>query len=238
MSCSRNIKDPVSELDNTVSADSLYRNNYGIKRHFKRDSPNVHDNRRPHTTSSSGKHNFISSCRFCGTSHNRRACSAYGTKCTRCSRPNDSANVCQARQPPRVDTLHHVHDDSENGPQPRAQINISELFIEVIEVSSLDCHDNELVIPMLVNNTKIDDKIGTGAMYSLRKFTNVLNQTKGIKPNLIPCNTKLKSHSVNSIPVLGRCTIQCNNKSVECDFFVVDLKKRQNTHRLRIMSGS
>ena len=156
LSCSRNMKDLVSELDNTVSADSLYRNNYGIKRHFKRDTPYVHDNRRPHTPSSSGKHHFISSCRFCGTSHNRRACPAYGTKCTRCSRPNDSANVCQARQPPRVDTLHHVHDDSENGPQPRTQINISELFIEVIEVSSLDCHDNELVIPMIVNNIKID----------------------------------------------------------------------------------
>ena len=47
-----------------------------------------------------------------------------------------------------VETLHHVHEDSKNGPQPRTQNDISELFIEVIEVSSLDCHANELVIPM------------------------------------------------------------------------------------------
>ena len=121
-----------------------------------------------------------------------------------------------------------MHDDSENGHQARTQIAISELFIEVIEVSSLECHANELVIPMLVNNTKIDVKIDTGAQCNVipAEVYKCIKPNKGIKPNLIPCNTKLKSYSGNSIPILGRCTmpVQRNNKSVECDFFVVDLK--------------
>ena len=75
-------------------------------------------------------------------------------------------------------------------------------------MSSLDCHANELVIPMLVNNTKIDVKLDTGAQCNVIHYK-CIKPNKGIKPNLIPCNIKLKS---------------CSGQMYNASFFVVDLK--------------
>ena len=175
-------------------------------------------------------HNFndrqpASSCYYCANTHSKGACPPYRRRCTKCNRMNHFANVCQSRQPSHVNSL-DLNGETSHAEAQDPGIQISELFIDMIEVSTLNINsDTEMILPFTVNDSKINIKIETGAQCNV--MPGEIFQTLQHQPNLIPTKINLKSYGGTPVPVLGKCTmtVATNSKSTNCEFFVVDLKK-------------
>ena len=216
-------KTQVIDLQNTASADALYKSNENRRKqnYHKSENSNSSDRHsynyhKSENSNSSDRRSYSSSCHFCGSNHRRGACPAYGKRCSKCNRTNHFASVCQSK--PRIDSLENEL------PQ---DIQISELFIEAIEieVSSLETNCiTEMIIPATINDTCLDVKIDTGAQCNVIPediFTRIQK-----RPKLIPVRTTLRSYGGNSVPVIGKCNmnVTMNSKSINCDFFVVALR--------------
>ena len=75
----------------------------------------------------SNKSTMFNSCKFCGRSHKRGECPAYGRKCHKWKKPNHFANFCQNKY------VHHVtHDYSSS-----SEGENSEFFIGTINASGI-----------------------------------------------------------------------------------------------------
>ena len=215
-------KTQVFELDNSHSADAMNKNK-GSKKSFEQ---NV-SNRKMFTKFT---HNFTdrqpaSSCYYCGNTHSKGACPAYGRRCTKCNRMNHFANVSQSRQPSHVNSL-DLDGEISHAEAQDPGVQISELFIDMIEVSTLNINsDTEMILPFIVNDSKINIKIDKCAQCNV--MPEEIFQTLQHQPNLIPTKINLKSYGGTPVPVLGKCTmtVATNSKSTNCEFFVVDLKK-------------
>ena len=138
---------------------------------------------------------------------------------------NHFANICQSTQPSHVNSL-DLDGETSHAEAQDPGIHISELFIDMIEVSTLNINsDTEMILPFNVNDSKINIKIDTGVQCNV--MPGEIFQTLQHQPNLIPTKINLKSYGGTPVPVLDKytMTVATNSKSTNCEFFVVDLKK-------------
>lgn len=137
---------------------------------------------------------IIKNCTRCGRDHARNACSAYGKECLKCKKMNHFAHMCKSK----INTI---------------DVDVSELSID--EVSGDTNVEWSEVIK--INNKNVNFKLDTGAVVNLINL-DLFNQIKN-KETIVQTNIKLKSYTNDSINLVGKTNLRCNNKNLE--FFVV-----------------
>ena len=109
--------------------------------------PNVNEinelKRRGQNYAFSSRKNIIDNCRYCGRSHLKGTCPAYGKVCVNCSKPNHFAAVCRSREiiKPHNDirnksvrSIEQSHSNSQN--------DCDEYFIDAITFIDLNSEFN------------------------------------------------------------------------------------------------
>lgn len=185
----------------------------------KRRTTNTHTQRQYRATNQSSKTDVVD-CKFCGLSHKRRECPAYGKTCNSCSKPNHFASVCRHKNVDLIQT--NDFDDCSD------YTDNEELFINTIEnVTSTDETDDALRYPWVeklrVEETNIDFKIDSGAQTDVLPL-NEFRRLKG-KIELRKTTVTLLAFGGQRIKPIGMCSLQCvfNNVALRRKFVVVDL---------------
>ena len=146
------------------------------------------------------KQDHVSSCGKCGKSHPARECPAFGKKCYNCSKSNHFAKFCKSKK--KVHTVDGVTDD-----EP--------LFIGAVNSMR---NENSIYKMLMVEGSQIKFKVDTGSQ------ANILPLSMFTKMNIEPSRlgqstTKLSSYTGELLPVVGQCSLKCNNTTL--NFFVV-----------------
>lgn len=139
-------------------------------------------------------------CGYCGRSHERFQCPAYGQRCAKCNKLNHFAKVCR---------VYSVQDGSTD---------------QVCNLSNNARISDDWLIDLQINNSSIRFKLDTGADVNVLPYR-FLSQT-GLKENdLSPTDTSLISYSGENLKVLGKChmKVHCKNKPYIAKFIVVDV---------------
>ena len=165
----------------------------------------------------------IEHCKYCGGSHKRGACPAYGQTCNKRRKSNHFSKVCQSRTVNDTRKVNSVDVNDSEFFLDSIQLDITpeleddEYFIESIS------EDNEWRINLRTNDTNVCFKIDTGAQVNVisRKQVNKLSSRPSIKHSGI----RLTAYNGSRIPVLGRCILNVKHtgKQYPLLFVVVDI---------------
>ena len=167
---------------------------------------------------------MIDNCRYCGQSHRRGSCPAYGQTCNKCKKLNHFSKVCQSKV-------------SQNS-QKVETIDANEFFLDSIELKNNETdtndeedeycidsisEDNEWRVNLDTNNTNVCYKIDSGAqvnVISRKHFNKLLNH-----PSIKNSDMKLTAYNGSSIPVSGRCILNIKHlgRTYPLLFVIVDI---------------
>lgn len=160
-------------------------------------------------------------CKYCGNTHGKRECPAYGKICTSCSKKNHFARVCRFKKLEEITTNDDNFDDdydfSDN----------EEFCITTLEnVTSTDETDDALKYPWMetvkVNEHEIEFKVDSGAQTDVLPVKE-FRRLKGIE--LRTTNITLRAFGGQTIRPIGMCSLLCNfnGTTLRRKFAVVDL---------------
>jgi hypothetical protein len=157
----------------------------------------------------------IRNCKYCGGSHQPRACPAFGKKCNKCFKQNHFERVCSLNKPQQAAEV-TVEQANEQNYVSEYYIGAQEFQADAISADSeivyLDgfsvesCLNvsniqNEWLLDFDVNGRIMNAKIDTGAQ------TNVISsaELKRVSPNSVikPSRSRLTAYSGLVLPVLG-----------------------------------
>lgn len=162
---------------------------------------------------------IIENCRYCGGSHRRGSCPAYGQTCNKCKKSNHFAKVCQAK-PKRVETIEtndFFLDSIELKINETKPTEEEEYYIDSIS------GDNEWRVNLNASDTNICFKIDSGA------HVNVISRKQFYKlktrPSIKNSNIKLTAYNGSSIPITGCCILNIKHleKTYPLLFVIVDI---------------
>ena len=93
----------VSDLEGKTAADSIQKS-------------------KVRSASDQGQHssqNIKRKCCYCGTTHKKQACPAYGKKCLKCKKLNHSASDCRSK--------YKIHESNDTNSNTESDVDINEL---------------------------------------------------------------------------------------------------------------
>ena len=151
----------------------------------------------------SQKQSVPGNCHNCGTVHPKRKCPAYGKKCLNCGKFNHFAKWCKSRK--KIDTLSKKEE-------------VEDLrFISAFGKGRLHSSENECFLNLEIHGLSIRLKIDTGSQANIlprRIFIKLRN-----KPELQQSSTKQTTYSGDTLSIVGRCNLSCQDNNLE--FFKV-----------------
>ena len=185
--------------------------------------------------------NTINKCKFCGGSHQRGKCPAYGKRCYKCHRKNHFEACCPEKEVNSV--------AEKNNPIPSSSDHDDEFYIDVVtsassspitsnsstnlftqagsessEASVFTVNDTESdwSVTLEMNGSDVTFKIDTGAQCNV--IPKHLLQKFSPKPKIKPATIKLSAYNGTSIPVSGKCIgkLKLKDRTVNVLFIVVD----------------
>ena len=218
-------KQHVKELSEGIESPSSV---HYVKKNTKTFKPQASIKSQP----GSNKSTIINSCKFCGRSHKRGECPAYGRKCHKCKKQNHFAKFCQNKY------VHHVtHDYSSSSEDENSEffigtINASGIAKPVIcdksrkrEVLSVqqDVNSSDWSVDLCINKCSIQFKIDTGAQCNILPESIFLHLRP--RPKIHSSTAKLTAYNGSDIPVKGTFVANVeykNNLSVPVMFVIAD----------------
>ncbi|XP_038055799.1 uncharacterized protein K02A2.6-like [Patiria miniata] len=150
-------------------------------------------------------------CKYCGKSHSKGKCPAYGTTCSKCQKRNNYAQVCQSsgkdrtkRQPQKSTQKLHQMDGDESG---------SDESIYTVQSKPKQQYSVELAVetPTRDLTKTIRFQLDSGATCSTMKLTDY-KQLSDTPP--VPSKTKLKLYNGTIIHPVGAASLRCQIKGV------------------------
>ncbi|KAK7096845.1 hypothetical protein V1264_003892 [Littorina saxatilis] len=139
-------------------------------------------------------------CNNCGQRHGRRACPAYGKRCSNCTKPNHFAKVCRSRRPTK--TVHDIEEHDEEDDD-------SFLNIDVIAIGK-DHPDTAYANITLDTGDVIRFKVDTGAQANVIPYQ--IYKRMSVQPPLKQGKTSLYGYTGQRIDVKGIMQIKCSYK--------------------------
>ena len=147
----------------------------------------------------SQKQSVPGNCHNCGTVHPKRKCPAYGKKCLNCGKFNHFAKWCRSRK--KIDTL----SKKEEAEDLR--------FIGALGKGRPHSSENECFVNLEIHGLSVRLKIDTGSQANIlpwKIFKKLSN-----KPELQQSSTKLTTYSGDTLSIVGRCNLSCQDKNLE-----------------------
>ena len=202
---------------------------------------------------SSGLRNdrLIKNCRFCGRSHNRGNCPAYGKECSNCLKSNHFAAVCRSRKVVKSiqETVNDAPDDDNDDffidaiivNDYNGELMCDETISNANSYSNLNlcqnvqsnCVDNNQIKIncnsssgwsqiLVTQGMEIEFKIDTGSEVNI--IPNKDYQKLSPKPQLIKTAVTLNAYNNTAVPVRGKCVCYVNHakKKLPILFIVTD----------------
>ena len=158
-------------------------------------------------------------CKFCGYSHARRQCPAYGQSCNICGKQNHFAKVCKSKDKKGKEVKQNaVYAECQSGSESE----------EVVFLMSVRNENNEpWRQDLLVDGDKLSFKIDTGADVSCITYDCFKNLKR--PPPLLTTKTILKSPG-GIIDCLGKAKLKVsvNDKPHELLVYVIRGQMREN----------
>ena len=220
------------------------------KRHAKelkehQESADVHKvhrlkDKQPRIPDKKSKHpdSIINKCKFCGGSHQRGKCPAYGKRCHKCQRRNHFEVCCPEKEVNGVaeknnpttssssdddefyidmvtsDTLSSINSESSTMPSTQAAPETN--------VFTVDDTKSEWSVTLEMNGADVVFKIDTGAQCNI--IPKHLLHKLSPKPKIKPATIQLSAYNGTSIPVTGKCIgkLKLKDRTVNVLFIVVD----------------
>ena len=198
---------------------------------------------KPKAASQASSASQIAQCLFCGGSHERGKCPAWGKSCHNCGKSNHFSRVCRSKNKPKA-----VQQVSVNTSEPQTIDSDDEYFIGLVNSDSQnadshnqtstdetseanaqsfslntenDCREWNVVLPL--NGLEVEFKLDTGSQVNLLPKTLLHKLPK--KPVIHKSTVKLTAYNNTEIPVSGRCILNLTvrNKQVPVLFIVADI---------------
>ena len=133
----------------------------------------------------------IAKCKFCGSSHNRGSCPAYGATCHKCNGRNHYARCClKLRSNIEERRVHHMEVEANEENEL-----LEELYIEEIQGSTRRNIQSDL----LVNNTPVTFKLDTGAVCNVMS----MHLASELNARIEPMSISLKSFGGHQLDTVG-----------------------------------
>lgn len=139
---------------------------------------------------------FIKDCRFCGNSHAKRRCPAYGRRCQLCKNFNHFAKVCPSKN---TNTVEFKQDSSESESE---FLYLDTLHVNVDQVLE---NQSKWLIDVRVNDNTFRAKVDTGAEVS------VMSKQSAKRLGLVRIKRSaatLTGYTGKAIPVLGKIDLE------------------------------
>ena len=170
-------------------------------------------------------------CTFCGYTHEKRKCPAYGKTCQKCGKQNHFQSVCLDRGKPA--SLHQVYVDEKDSHDPSYEYEYDtsdEETYAMEEVGSLNIKDGgrKLMVPIKVklrnHDYTMECQIDTGATCNVLSFQQLCAIQNTSQPRLQTTKSKIRLYDGSILPVKGECTLTCRHENEEqkVAFKVVD----------------
>ena len=147
----------------------------------------------------------ITQCDYCGGSHQRGNCPAWGKTCGKCGKQNHYTSKCWSKH---VNTMNYQAEDSANNYDSDPDQNEC-MFIGAIDSQESEKHEWKETID--INNCAVTFKLDTGApvnTMSLKTFKSI----KGNTEKIANTNVRLISYSEHPISPLGTVKLPCTIK--------------------------
>ena len=187
---------------------------------------------------------LIKNCKFCGCTHNRGNCPAYGKECNHCKKKNHFANVCLSRK-----VVNEIQDSSENSRDDDFfidSIHAIDNYDELCDNYSTE-HINKLmrnkkdsvtlyetVMSVNYNSTSmwskvlkvcgkyIEFKIDTGSQVNILPKKNF--EELRPKPQISNTAVTLSAYNNTTVPVHGKCIcfVEFDSKKIPVLFIITD----------------
>ena len=218
-------KQHVKELSEGIESPSSV---HYVKKYTKPFKPQASIKSQPGSNIST----IINSCKFCGRSHKRGECPAYGRKCHKCKNQNQFAKFCQNKYVHQVAHDYSSSSEDENSEFFIGTINASGIAKPVIcdksrkrEVLSVqqDINSSDWSVDLCINKCSIQFKIDTGAQCNILPESIFLHLRP--RPKIHSSKAKLTAYNGSDIPVKGTFVANVeykNNLPVPVMFVIAD----------------
>ncbi|KAL3842911.1 hypothetical protein ACJMK2_020886 [Sinanodonta woodiana] len=136
-------------------------------------------------------------CRYCGGTHAKRECPAYGKVCSKCKKKNHFAKVCLQSSTPKVNIVEETDSSSDGSIYTLNALTDKQWFVNVT-----------MSMPNTPNNKSIKCQIDTGASCNVISTSVLSRIAKQKKPRMVPTKTNLKLYDGNTLLPVGKCVIK------------------------------
>jgi len=190
---------------------------------------NGNGNERPNNYRSSApsaqqSRSYINNCAYCGSTHARGQCPAYGKSCTHCGRNNHFEKVCRQKRDIPNRSVNQITDNNPDHEQTDYIQECSNMFVRQIERNNKSKSDTWSTTVILQKEITINIKVDCGADVSMLNI-NQYNKLRN-SPNLSKCDVSYTAYNKTPIPVYGKCTLETKNTkcnmSAMIEFVVAD----------------
>ena len=173
------------------------------------------DKRKQHKLSTS-EQKEQSMCRYCGGTHGKKDCPAYGKACSKCKKKNHFAKVCLQSSRPKVNIVEET--DSDESIYTLNALTDKQWFVNV-------------TMSVQNNNKTVKCQIDTGASCNVISTSVLSSITKQKKLRITPTKTKLKLYDGGTLIPVGKCTINCTVGKVTetLEFHVVEIEGKDTS---------
>ena len=172
----------------------------------------------------------IKQCKYCGKSHQKQNCPAYGKICNFCKRYNHFESVCQKKRKQNVHQLQaaaslDMYDDSSDDEYFEIKtIQLKEVnSVENSQIQYSRRGEREILATMSINEKPVKFQVDTGASCNIicEKFL-----TENQLTNLEKTNQVLKMYNKENIIPRGKLNLKMinprNHKKYKAEFVVID----------------
>ena len=176
----------------------------------------------------------IRSCRYCGGSHRRGDCPAYGQTCKKCVRRNHFSQVCLQRNSSQryasanIVTQSQQPSDDDSGDSIMTLDLSPEPAEEVLAVQSKQLKSKIHAAMKIKGGSETMFQVDTGATCNVIR-SGELRGTK-YENNVTATNQVLKMYNSSPLKPAGKCCVQLtnpqNSQKYKVDFVVVEEKMR------------
>ena len=160
--------------------------------------------------------NVIKDCGYCGGTHLRMKCPAYGKTCARCGRLNHYAQQCRAREGDGAKAGHiRVVEEATDSDD--------EIFVGYVEEQTTPNSSDPWKEALKINETLITFLIDTGSRVNMLSYKDYGRLRQ--KPEIRSTRLRFKAYNNNPIPVIGACTVKVLRKGREYDLDMIVAKE-------------
>ena len=172
-----------------------------VVQYTKHNKSNHKNNKAQNEKKSRGSN--VTNCQYCGRSHKKGQCPAFGKKCNKCKQIGHFGKMCATRS--KSQELNMCEENSENSDSAytihsRPHSNTKQYFT-VLQVKPIDS----------VNMFPMKFQVDSGATCNTMNLHDYKQLTK-IEP--LPSKTRLKTYSNTIIKPVGQTTLKCRAGSV------------------------